>query len=243
MYELHADIDTPSDDTVIWRYMDLERLLALLSNSSLYLCRLDRLRDPWEGLWPKSVLDRMRLQLASQVSGGLDSFVGFFKDLPKSFFVSCWHENTTESAAFWDQYGNSRGLAIRSSIGRLKECSRSEMTFFIGLVKYLDYDHPEPIERSFNALSPAFLKRRSFEHEREVRVLQWHLPFTKDKVDWSSAIDSAELPIDLKVLIESVYISPMSPVWLVDAVHQLLSRFGMPVVPVRRSELYDRTIA
>lgn len=148
----------------------------------------------------------------------------------------------TESAAFWDQYGNSGGLAIRSTIGRLKECSRSEANFFVGRVKYLDYDHPEPIKQVSNALSPAFLKRKSFEHEREVRVLQWYLPFIEDKVDWAKAHESAELPADLTVLIESVYISPTSPVWLVDAVRELLSRFGLPEIPVRRSELYDRTI-
>lgn len=103
-------------------------------------------------------------------------------------------------------------------------------------------NRPEPIGQVSNALSPAFLKRKSFEHEREVRVLQWYLPFTEDKVDWAKAHESSELPVDLTVLIESVYISPTSPVWLVDAVRELLSRFGLPDVPVRRSELYDRTI-
>ena len=28
MYEMHAEIDTPSDDTVLWRYMDLEKLIG-----------------------------------------------------------------------------------------------------------------------------------------------------------------------------------------------------------------------
>jgi len=226
--------------------MDLERLLALLSNSSLYLCRLDRLRDPWEGLWPRPILEAIRSQLfAHKDIGGQDTFATFLaRDLPKTFFVSCWHENMTESAAFWDQYGNSRGLAIRSAIGRLKECSRSEMNFFIGRVKYLDYDHPVSVGMQLdNMMSPAFLKRRSFEHEREVRVLQWHIVSPEGPVDFSKAHESSELRVDLAVLIESIYISPMSPVWLVDALQQLLTRFGLPGVHVRRSELYDRTIA
>jgi hypothetical protein len=60
MYTEHCNIDTPSGDTVVWRYMNLEKLLALLGSSSLHLCRLDDLRDPWEGKGSPAALEVFR---------------------------------------------------------------------------------------------------------------------------------------------------------------------------------------
>jgi hypothetical protein len=245
MYEPHADIQTPPDDTVIWRYIDLEKLLAVLNSGTLYLCRLDRFRDPWEGLLPPAVLDAIRREVEKLNAKSAESFVTFANALPKSFFVSCWHENPVESAAFWERYGGSRGFAIKSTIGRLKTSSRSATTFYIGRVQYLNYDRPKLAIKPFNLLMPAFLKRRSFEHEREVRVLAWDVPVKEEKVpvDWSAAKESQELDVDLTVLMESVYVSPASAVWLPDAVRGLLRRFSLPDVRVSRSEIYDRNVA
>jgi len=250
MYEPHPDIDTPADETIIWRYMDLPKLLALLRSSSLYLCRLDCLRDPWEGQWPGKVQELLRAALTRDFNAGsAGAVVDFLKQLPKSLFVSCWHESSCESAALWDQYGHSRGLAIRSTIGQMKRSIRHvEPPFFIGRVDYLDYGKPEQLQiekwSNFNAIKPAFLKRTSFEHEHEVRTLLWTWPSPKEgeKIDWSTAERGKELPVDLDALIDSIYISPESPAWLVEPIQELLRKFDLPDVVVRRSELYDKTI-
>jgi len=98
-----------------------------------------------------------------------------------------------------------------------------------------------------------FLKRKSFEHEREVRVLLWsHTPNKRETaelmsgkthiLDFSTAKPGLELPIDLRSLIDSVYISPESPSWLVEPVQELLRKSELPDVVVRRSQLYDEAI-
>ena len=46
-----------------------------------------------------------RLHGETGMKEAADGVGSFFQDLPKSFYVNCWHENTTESAAFWDQSG------------------------------------------------------------------------------------------------------------------------------------------
>src|SRR5664279_3731928 len=94
-------------------------------------------------------------------------FVKWLNEMRKLFYVSCWHENSGESAAFWDQYKNSRGVAIKSTVGRLKRSNSSAMPFFLGRVQYQHYGGAEFPVGSTNALRPAFLKRSSFEHERE----------------------------------------------------------------------------
>lgn len=234
MYQEHPKIETPADDTVVWRYMDLPRLLALLHSGSLYLCRLDRLRDPWEGRLPP--LARAAIRSAA---AGFDAFA---QRMPETFFVNCWHESSCESAALWEQYGRSRGLAIKSTVGRLKGSSRAERQFLIGRVRYLDYSSAELEGGIPNFLVPAFLKRRSFEHEHEVRILLWDLARSSDRLDWSIVKESYELPVDLRVLIDSIYLSPESPDWLLDPVRDLLRRFDLQEITIRRSELYEAGI-
>ena len=178
MYLESAFADTPSDDTILWRYMDLPKLLALLRSGSLYLCRLDRLRDPWEGQWPRADLEAFLNDdsyWGPLVAGSKEAFVDAIKQMPKSFYVSCWHESAYESAGLWDQYGDSRGLAVRSTIGQLKRSmGDAKLTqYFIGRVRYIDYLKQEG--EGLAMIEPAFLKRRSFEQEREVRVLRWSL--------------------------------------------------------------------
>ena len=165
MFESNQDIQTPSDDTVVWRYLDLERLLALLCTKKLHLCRLDLLRDPWEGAWPKF------LQIES---GDNPKFAPmpwteeYWEHYKLTFFVNCWHSSEHESAALWEIYGLKAGLALRSNIGRLKRGITSNEQFFIGTVKYVDYStYALPTN---NLLLPAFLKRKSFDHEKEIRV-------------------------------------------------------------------------
>src|ERR1700722_5938005 len=108
MYESNADVDTPPDDAIIWRYIGIEKLLALLNLKSLYFCRLDRMRDPWEGHWPKPLRKAIE---RSFVAGGVVDVGDAFWQLRKTMFVNCWHESPYESAALWDQYGESAGLA------------------------------------------------------------------------------------------------------------------------------------
>ena len=114
MYESRENILTPSDEAIIWRYMNLEKLLALLATNTLFLCRLDRLRDPWEGVWPDSVVHGLKRSLKLEQ---VTAFLGASEGLNTSMFVSCWHEAAHESAALWSQYAAGAGLAMKSSIG------------------------------------------------------------------------------------------------------------------------------
>jgi hypothetical protein len=42
----------PSDDAVIWRYMDFAKFVAMLQTESLFFNRADKFRDPLEGRFP-----------------------------------------------------------------------------------------------------------------------------------------------------------------------------------------------
>jgi hypothetical protein len=245
MYEPHPLIETPPDDTIIWRYMDLTKLLAMCARSALHLCRMDHLRDPWEGKWPQGILDGYRAAMKSAVPTireEVSQLIG--SDAWQiTFFVNCWHESPVESAALWAQYGLSGGLAIRSTIGHVKRACQSSEPFVMGRVRYIDYDQPDSTVMFGNLLTPAFLKRASFNHEQEVRLLRFKLPSTDSGfiLNASLAQGFEELPIALPDLVESVHISPECPEWHVKPIQQALQKFGLQV-PVRRSTLYERRV-
>jgi hypothetical protein len=234
MYEQHPSIITPSDDTVIWRYMNLEKLLAILGTHQLFLCRLDKFIDPWEGVWPKPIVEAIR---NNWLPKDHDTFLSFSKRMRRSFFVNCWHESKYESAALWDQYARSAGFAVCTTVGRLKQSISDNRPVFVGRIKYLDYDEDTVTE--LNMLLPPFLKRRSFQHENEVRVMLWDMPIEESKpIDWERARESHSLQVNLTELIQELYLSPIIDDWLVPQLQELFSRYGLSSIPLRKSDLY-----
>src|SRR5437868_8026514 len=175
----------------IWRYTDMAKLLSLLDRSALYFPRLDKLEDPFEGYYTKNSpvvcvenlsLEELKHSLKAEdenlvkiaVSNG--RLMRQFNKLQREItFVSSWHCQEHESAAMWSQYLKTQeGIAIRSSYDRL--CSAfsnyDDYEIFIGTVSYLDYNR-DSIGQG-NSLAPVLSKRKSFEHEREVRAVIWN---------------------------------------------------------------------
>lgn len=153
-------------------------------------------------------------------------------------FVNCWCSSSHESVAMWDQYssgGNS--IAIRSKIGRLKNGILYEEDFYIGAVRYIDYEKEAITD--LNALSPFFIKRKSFEHEQEVRVLINSPPIKNEKVNWSKARQEIVAPVESATLIDAVYVSPSAPLWVKPVIEDVLVKFGLSSTNVQRSPLYE----
>jgi hypothetical protein len=72
-------------------------------------------------------------------------------------------------------------------------------------------------------------KRKSFEHEREVRALiHDHECNEKGKI----------IKCDLNTLVEEVFLSPSSPVWFFDLINDVNEKFGINV-KVSQSRLND----
>ena len=93
-----------------------------------------------------------------------------------------------------------------------------------------------------NALILPFLKRKSFEHEREIRILVWDPNKIGPPDPDTSLPDGIELPAGSHELIEALYISPEAPTWLSVHIVELLRRFGVPNLPVMQSTLYDKHV-
>jgi hypothetical protein len=140
-----------------------------------------------------------------------------------------------ESAAMWDLYSpKGQGVAIQSTFARLRAAfDAAPETVWLGVVRYLDYDRDAPFWRySFERF---LAKRKSFEHERELRALTWRPPVGSQ--DWSSAPGfekgGSYVAADLGVLVEALYVAPGTPDWQLEAVRSVALKYGRALDPSR----------
>jgi len=97
----------------------------------------------------------------------------------------------------------------------------------IGTVKYIDYETEWLPERySFN---PFLHKRKSFEHERELRAIIQKFPTKGDEIDLTQEIFDigAYINVDLYTLIEKIFISPTAPKWFNDVVKSIVNKYDL----------------
>lgn len=218
--------------------MDLAEFLSLLEDQTLYFSCIAKFADPYEGLFPLQMW-RVFAELREDIdrSQAIDFIVPRLREVERStrhrHYVNCWHMNTYESAAMWEIYQRSgEGIAIQSTYARLRdslEAAPESLSF--GKVQYIDF-HASEIKT--NAL-PWVLKRKSFEHENELRAIYTDL---SDYPDIASMPSGHKIgPVDLDKLIEKVYIAPTAEPWIRDLVETILHiRYGLDK-PVVRSDL------
>ncbi len=262
MYMIHPSFKCPSDKTKIWRYMDLTKFIWMLDTKSLYFCRSDLLGDPYEYAIPQKSLNRIKeifaaileknrsvrqpgledvdkIYRADSMAEHFDNWINFFpeefKRNSRSTFVNCWHINKQESAAMWKLYSKSdEGVAIQSTVGRLKESLDGRTPIYIGRIKYGDY---RKIELDWNDEMQFVLhKRLSFSHEREVRAVIVEPKYLDEKAE--SIPTGWHMGVDLTKLISNIYVNPSTTEFFRNVVQILGYKYELDKI-IMRSNLYD----
>ena len=77
-------------------------------------------------------------------------------------------------------------------------------------------------------------KRKSFEHEREIRAVIYDNNINFERVDVKALI----VPIDIGNLVEEIFVSPTSQASLSEVVTGLAEKYGLKA-PVRQSQVND----
>ena len=166
---------TPSDQSVgIWRYLDFTKFAAMLEVAGIFFSRADLLGDPFEGSYSKAN-EKIRSETYKDLlPEGFDvdklsiTFSAFSKWVRQWIYISCWHINNHESASMWKLYTKSNeAVAIKSKFVSLKNLLPGNVHF--GKVRYVDYKREWMPEGNF--LYPFVHKRKSFEHENELRAI------------------------------------------------------------------------
>lgn len=214
----------------IWRYMDFTKFVSLLDSGALFFARADCLGDPFEGSRTQADLkERARIFSEKGVPAEwVDHWGRGLEDLRQSTFISCWHMNEHESAAMWKLYAQTNeAIAVRSTYAHLRDLlDEPGEEFRLAPVKYIDFQNDLMTPDSL--LSPFFHKRRSFEHEREVRAMvQWIATDSEQyRADPTWREGACLVELDLTKLIQSVYVAPSSPAWFRPLIHSVIKRYG-----------------
>ncbi len=240
MYAERKDFIKPDNENIkIWRYLDFTKFISLLDKRALFFARADKFNDPFEGSTSKAnVQHRPEVYKDSIAVKYLDQISKINKEFVKFTIINCWHINEYESAAMWKLYLKSNeGIAIQSTFKRLADSFNdyNDEPINIGKVKYIDYEKDWLPERKY--LYPFFHKRKSFEHEQELRAIICKIPSDENSMDEVKIIDFSKevfhngeyIPINLDILLQKIYISPTAPEWFVDAVKSIVKKFELDV--------------
>ncbi|EJG01687.1 DUF2971 domain-containing protein [Flavobacterium sp. F52] len=217
MYLKNPNIKLPDDpDTIVWKYLDLSKFLDLLLSKKLFMSRSDKFEDQYEGTFSEPTYEEIKKLAADN-----PEFLNYYKTHREKVAISSWHINEYESFAMWQIFTkNNEGLAIQSTIGKLQKAVKPENNFdqFIGEVNYIDYKKEYiPFDDLF---FPFLFKRKSFQYEREVRILS---DTSKSGIKLN---DGLKINVDINQLIEKIYIHPKSENWYKKLVIELVERLG-----------------
>lgn len=206
--------------------MDFTKFVSMLEDESLFFCRADCFEDSFEGSYSRAN-EKMRPEAYGELYGKIsEPFSKFSKWIRQWTLINCWHMNEYESAAMWRLYARSNeAICIQSTFENLRQCL--DENTYIGEVQYIDYNVEFiPEDNTFN---PFLHKRKSFEHERELRAITQNVPSSGDSIDLNATPSNIGIlkKVNLNDLIESVYVAPTSPKWFSELVKKVTDRYGL----------------
>jgi len=190
------------------------------------MSRSDKFEDQYEGTFSEPTFEEIK-----KLAINNPEFLNYYKTHREKVAISSWHINEYESFAMWQIFTqNSEGLAIQSTIGRLQKALEPETNLkqYIGQVNYIDYKKEYiPFDDLF---FPFLFKRKSFQYEREVRIIS-------DTSDTKITInDGIKINVDISQLIDKIYIHPKSENWYKNLVIELVSKLGFDIA-IEKSDL------
>ena len=243
MYKEHELFVPPAPDAVLWRYLDFTKFVSLLDKRALFLARADKLGDPFEGSYSNVNVTLRPVLYKDQIPDhALRGMSEFIRESRRFTLISCWHENSFESAAMWSLYARDLdGVAIKTDFVSLSKSILGDEDIFIGKVNYVDYDQTFIPEN--NTMAPFLYKRRSFEHEKEVRAMMQQIPSRDGATDISQDIcdEGKYYEVDLSELVHEVVVSPFAGRWFRDLVQSVADRYEL-FAPVKESPLSDSPV-
>lgn len=235
------EYEIPAPNDKLWRYMDLSKLISLISKRELYFSAAKCFADPFEGA--KGVMDRKGiwdtfysdfLKYALLTAPGADPSNFSEEKLQQETerlleelhvggvhsreytFISCWHMNEFESEAMWKLYSKdtTNAIAIQTTYQHLYDALGKDPYIAIGKVKYIDF------MKSFSSINhPYWYKQKSFDYEREVRAIAIRIN--------EEGKHGVYYPVNVDLLIDNLYVSPYAPQWFYDVVQSVLDKYGL----------------
>jgi len=231
--------------------MDFSKYIDLLITSELHFARADMFQDPFECSF--AVFQDERARKAFLNNADIKEKYKELHNLCKLFvYLNCWHINDVQSAALWKLYSENKyeTIVIQSTFEKLKsEIVSSHSMICLSNVKY-DPNHAgtpipnNPTVRSFAGEEKIIYKRKSFEHEKELRAFIYN---GEDEINAAESGYKVEqlkiqrpeyirIKVTLSNLIEKIYVSPLANDLFVELVKKVSGDLRDRVL---KSDLYE----
>ena len=221
MYYQHRELPPIDITQKIWHYYTLPKFLSLISSSSLYMCRQDKFDNSFEGVMTK----KDEAFFESKSSGITKGMKG---DSLGCTYSNCWTKSDVDEYVLWSSYSSLKdGIAIQSTVLRLITAldPSDERRVYVSNVQYIDYDSDYSFQLTggiANMIAPLFSKRQYFEAEKELRAMYWDMDGR-----FHNTPEGLLFKVDLKELIESVYVAPQSYPSYRELIEELLLKYGL----------------
>jgi len=228
-FEIHPLITSPSDDTILWRYMAFDRLQQFLETEQLWFARLDQFDDPLEGTLTDGEIsfeppsDAHALQLRDATSDPIAQM------MRHTAYVQCWRMGA-ESMAMWNLYGKTQdSVAVTTTVGLLKhQLAKDIRSVYMAEIEYVDWNEPRILKGVFD---PVLRKIEGYEHESEMRLFFWNVAGLRpDGVYRRDEIPKGlTFSINPKEMINAIWIGPRGAARTQSMVEALVAQYKLDV--------------
>jgi len=224
-----------SQDSILWRYFDITKLLWLLFNESLYFARADQFSDEFEGTWPKIDIKKFKGKIKEVLSAPgikdetrkliLENSRKSREREKRSTYVNCWHLNKDENMAMWSIYGHiGKIVAIQTTLGELLESLPNYVS--VGCVIYRNYITESLFQNKDELITPFLYKRAEYKYENELRCIVYKpegVSFDLKDAKMNDSIGLSIKLVNISNFIQCVIISPKADSWIEDILYKLLN--------------------
>jgi|TARA_B110000093_G_C12971365_1_gene412666 hypothetical protein len=243
-------LNKPHGNTVIWRYLGLDKFLDLLASNELFFTNAKKMTDKHEGVIPKRNEKYILKQLKSEGFNDEEAKYESQKRLHQTnslralTLLNCWTINQHESYALWKIYlgGAKSGVAIKTTVSKLERAIRIgndpyDEDIFISKVNYTDFINDEP-ESRFNVTTT---KNKFYEYENELRLFIFN--YQKSQGGTKTPYDISigrRVKVDVNELIDEIYLSPFTGQWFDKTMINIIEKYNPDLkIKIKNSEILD----
>ena len=222
------NIDTSKS---LFRYMSLAQFLSIVENRKLFLNKVKRWEDTWEG--PDDQLPMITESGEKVYSESL---------LTSSTVGQCWTYDK-DSDAMWRIYSPDRqGIMIETNVDCFREIQGLRRAVLAKVIyfnkdNYIEKRNEIAENRSYCYAGDMALKREAFKHENEVRLLVCLQGYKEISNWWDIPVVGFEF--DPQTFIKSITFDPRADEWFVNTMKQYCLSKGFSC-PIEKSSLYEK---
>lgn len=220
MYDDWLTFPPKDENAKIWRYRNLSQFISMLETKALFFASIEKLTE----------IDIHEGSITVKDKENWDSETSYLKEICPPYedpskkrleslnrnkslvFANCWCMSDCDSDLMWNKIRpEEQGLAIQSTVKRLKDSMNTKYKTYISKVEYSD--NYSGINDHF--IRPFLRKKPQFRDEHELRVFISIIPLDEPilaelGLTWEKPDDGIRVRVDLDVLIEKIYVSPKS---------------------------------